>query len=121
VTTTCPSRAPCALSGDGGNLLGAINAFRAAHGKSAITGSTSEAAQKCAVGSGDGPSCPADYSWEPVPKLDGAAAVKKIVNNGGSSWLLDAHLKSVTVGWAYIPGKGQGAGSYECAVFKHDA
>ena len=91
----------------------AVNAFRTSHGRKAVPGTTTRAAQHCAVNSGDTQACPQSYFWEPVTGHNGADVVHKIAEKSdGSQFLLDPRLKSIQVGWAYHPG----AGGYECAI-----
>ena len=49
---SCPTTAPCALDGDIGNAIAAVNAYRAQHGKTPVPGIVSAAAQKCALSNG---------------------------------------------------------------------
>lgn len=110
----CHSTAPCSLSGDGG-VLAAVNAYRASHQQSALTGSVSTAATKCAMQNGDGASCTSNYFWEPMSALDGPALVTKIAGKAtGKAWLLDPSTKTIAIGWANL--SGSGSGSYACAV-----
>jgi hypothetical protein len=104
---------PCVLTGDPGNVVAAINAFRASHAAAAVTGSATQSAGSCAVHSGDTPYCSGSYYWTPVSTLQGAEVVSKIAGYGnGRSWLLDPHLTKVAVGWAEAS-----PNQYECAVY----
>jgi hypothetical protein len=105
-------RKPQRVAGDRGDVLGAINAFRARHGVHRIPGAVTTAAVACAAGSGDQSSCPSSYFWEPVSGADGAQVVQKIVaQSTGAQFLLDPSLKRVQIGW-----KSMGNGEWECAV-----
>ena len=106
---SCPTSAPCDLPDDVGNVVQAINAYRATHGKPAIQGTVTQAARTCAVSSGN--QCPNGFYWEPVGR-SGQQVITKIAANGGDSWLLDSRMTSVQVGWAYIPSSK----SFECAL-----
>ncbi len=110
---TCSTEPACTLPGDPGNTLAAVNAYRTSHGQLAIPGSVSRAAQTCAVHNGDSPPCPKSYFWEPVSGHNGNEVISKIAaKRDGAQFLLDPSVKSVHIGWAYIPSSG----SYECAV-----
>jgi hypothetical protein len=117
-TSTRPSTrscrpTPCVLTGDPGNVVAAINAFRASQAQPAVSGSAAQSAGSCAVHSGDTPYCSGSYYWTPVSKLQGAEVVSKIAGYGnGRSWLLDPHLTKVAVGWAEAS-----PNQYECAVY----
>lgn len=108
---SCPTSAPCSLPDDVGNAVQALNDYRTAHGRQAVTGHVTRAARSCAVSSGD--TCHSDFFWEPVGR-SGKQVITKIADSGskGTSWLLDRSMKSVAVGWAYIPSSK----SYECAL-----
>jgi len=111
-TTSCPST-PCVLQGDPGNVVAAINAFRASQAQPAVTGSAMQSAASCAVHAGDTPYCSGSYYWTPVSTLQGTEVVSKIAGYGhGRSWLLDPHLTKVAVGWAKASPT-----QYECAVY----
>jgi len=111
-TTSCRPT-PCVLIGDPGNVVAAINAFRAGHAAPAVTGSAAQSAGSCAVHSGDTPYCSGSYYWTPVSTLQGAEVVSKIAGYGnGRSWLLDPHLTKIAVGWAEAS-----PNQYECAVY----
>lgn len=107
---SCPSSSPCALPDDIGNLIGALNSYRASHGQPAVTGTVTQVAKTCAVTSGD--QCPSGFFWEPVGR-SGEQVLSKITDSGkGTSALLDPGLKAIQVGWAYIPASH----SFECAL-----
>lgn len=109
---SCPTSAPCALPDDIGDAVKAVNDYRAANGRSAITGSVTKRATTCAVGSGETASCPSGYYWEPVGR-SGGQVVQKIANSPkGKAFLLDKSLTAIEVGWAYIPSSH----SYECVL-----
>ena len=92
------------LTTDGGNLIGAINKYRLAHGVPSVPGKVSTAAERCSVGNGDSGNCPQYYYWEPVSRWKGKDVVEKIVNNGGGAeYLLNSSVKSIEVGWALDP------------------
>jgi len=109
----CPSAAPCAVPGDAGQLVAAVNRYRTAHGRSAVSGNVSAQAQQCALKQGDGPACAPSFAWEPLPTQDGAKAIGLVAGrSAGAQWLLDPGMKSFSVGWAYA------GGQYECAILK---
>lgn len=112
-TATCPTNAPCAVPGDAGDAVQALNAYRAAHGVRAVHGTVTRAAQACAVSSGN--TCPSHYFWEPVGR-SGRQVIQKIAASGGKgvSFLLDKSMREVAVGWAYLPRSH----SYECAIIR---
>jgi hypothetical protein len=109
---SCPTDSPCTLSTDGGDLIGAINAYRARQGVGPAQGVVTKATQRCAIQNGDSSACPFAYYWEPVPHWNGRQVVEKIIGNGGGSYLLNPATKTFAVGWAYDPAAGQ----YYCAV-----
>jgi len=97
-SATCPTSAPCALDGDVGNAIPAINAYRTAHGKSAVPASVSEAAKQCALHRGNG--CSGGWAeTELSAPANGAQAVAKISQ---FARFLEP-MKSIEVGWAYDP------------------
>jgi hypothetical protein len=115
----CPSAVPCAVPGDAGQAVTALNQFRTEHGQPPVPGAVTPQAQQCAVGEGSGPSCEPHYSWQPVSTQDGSKVISGIAGrNDGTQWLLDPAMSSFSVGWAYAPGAGGGAGHYECAILK---
>jgi hypothetical protein len=115
----CPTPAACVVDGDIGQMVKAVNDFRAAHGVAPVAGAVTAAAQACAVQQGDGPSCAPHYFWEPVPAQDGIQVMAKIAAGAnGTAWLLDPGMAGLSVGWAYVPGPTGGAGLFECAVLK---
>ncbi len=110
----CLSAGPCAVDGDDGGVVDAVNQFRVSHGRAAVTGTVSGKAQQCALKQGEGPSCDPHFAWEAVPTQDGQRVVSMITARGeGKTWLLDAGITSFSIGWAYAPGSG-----YECAILK---
>jgi hypothetical protein len=111
---SCPTAAPCAVGTDVGKVVAAINRYRIAHGRPAVTGSVTRAAQICALQSGDLASCHGGYYWEPVAR-SGQEVVDKIVAGGGVSWLLDTNMTRLAVGWAYLPASK----SFYCAVISN--
>ena len=108
----CPTPGACAVPGDAGQLVAAVNAFRTSHGRAAVAGAVSPQAQQCALSQGNGAACAQSFAWEPVPTQDGEKVVALIAGRGGD-WLLDPSMTSFSVGWAYAPGTG-----YECAILK---
>ena len=114
----CPSAKPCAVPGDNGGAVAALNKFRASHGLPAVAGSASADAQQCALGQGNGPTCQPHYAWQPVATQDGVQAINKVAQQDGGKWLLDPAMSSFSVGWAYTPGAGGGPGSYQFVVLK---
>jgi len=90
--------------------IAAVNDYRTQHGKDAVVGRVGSAAQDCALHNGSG--CTGGWAETEVPKLDGAAAVQKI--------LPFAHLlndmKDFQIGWAYDPG----AKMYYFAIVRND-
>jgi hypothetical protein len=110
----CPSATPCAVTGDDGGVVDAVNKFRVSHGRPAVPGSVSANAQQCALKQGNGPTCVPHYAWEAVPTQDGQMVITMIAGrSSGLQWLLDPGISSFSVGWAYAPGSG-----YECAILK---
>ncbi|HEX9232082.1 MAG TPA: hypothetical protein VF869_09235 [Jatrophihabitantaceae bacterium] len=110
----CLSAGPCAVDGDDGGVVDAVNKFRVSHGRTAVSGTVSAKAQQCALKQGEGPSCDPHFAWEAVPTQDGQQVVSMITARGeGKKWLLDAGITSFSIGWAYAPGSG-----YECAILK---
>jgi hypothetical protein len=94
---SCPTPAPCALDGDIGNAIAAVNAYRTAHGKPAVPGTVSPLAQKCAASNGS--DCSGGWAESPVPTPDGQAALDKVL-----SFAHDLNtMKSFEIGWAYNP------------------
>lgn len=114
----CPSTKPCAVPGDNGGAVAALNNFRSSHGQHAVSGAVSAQAQQCALGQGNGPTCQPHYAWQPVATQDGAAAIKKMAQQDGGKWLLDPAMRSFSVGWAYVPGGNGGPGTYEFVILK---
>lgn len=113
VVLTCTGTPACVLPGDPGGVLQALNAYRRSQGSSPVRGGASGPAQTCAVNNGDGGSCPRSYFWEPVTGHDGGEVISKIAANpDGRQFLLDPQVRSVQIGWAYLPSSR----GYECAV-----
>ena len=106
----CPTSAPCVVDGDGG-ALAAVDAYRSAHGMTAVPGGVTTNAQVCARRRGTGPTCVPHYAWTSLGDQDGAKAVAKIASFG-SGWLLDPKTTAISVGWAYV------GGQYECVLLK---
>jgi hypothetical protein len=110
---SCPTSSPCAVPDDIGDAVGALNAYRTAHGKKPVRGQVTDAATRCALNSGN--SCPGGYFWEPVGR-SGQQVVQKIAAmNDGTSWLLDDKMTAVQVGWAYVPASH----SFECVLISN--
>lgn len=110
----CPSAGPCAVDGDDGGAVDAVNSYRVSHGRPAVPGTVTAKAQQCALKQGEGPSCDPHFAWEAVPTQDGQRVVSLITaRREGKKWLLDAGITSFSIGWAYAPGSG-----YECAILK---
>lgn len=97
---SCPTSSRCIVPGDGGTIA-AINAYRAANGKSAASGTVSAAAQRCALT--DGGDCAGSWAESQVPDGTAAAAIGKVRSLGK----LLADYRSFAVGWAYDPGSKQ--------------
>jgi hypothetical protein len=114
----CPSAKPCAVPGDSGGAVAALNKYRASHGQHSVPGAASAQAQQCALGQGDGPTCQPHYAWQPVATQDGAQAINKMAQQDGGKWLLDPAMSSFSVGWAYTPGANGGPGTYQFVVLK---
>ena len=114
----CPSVTPCAVAGDNGGAVAALNKFRASHGRPAVGGAASAQAQQCALTQGNGPTCQPHYAWQPVATQDGVQAISKMAQQDGGAWLLDPAMSSFSVGWAYTPGPNGGPGSYQFVVLK---
>jgi hypothetical protein len=110
-TPSCPTTSACALDGDVGGAVDAINAYRTQHNQKAVPGTVSSAAKKCALHNGSG--CSGNYAESQVAKPTGAAAVAKISKLGK---LLDPSLTSFAIGWAYDPQAKQ----YFFAVIRQD-
>jgi hypothetical protein len=95
---SCPTDQTCILDGDIGNAVEAINAYRTAHGQSAVPGAVSAQAQDCALHNGSG--CSGGWAETELSTPDANEAVKKMT--AFADWL-DPHLSSIEVGWAYDP------------------
>lgn len=109
----CGAAKSCAVPGDAGQLVAAVNRFRTTHGRAAVSGTVTPKAQQCAVAQGNGPNCEPSYAWEPVPTQDGPKAVELAAGRTqGAQWLLDPEMRSFEVGWAYANGQ------WECAILK---
>jgi hypothetical protein len=114
----CPSAKPCAVPGDSGGAVAALNKFRASHGVPAVAGTASAQAQQCALDQGSGPTCQPHYAWQPVATQDGVQAIAKMAQQDGGKWLLDPAMSSFSVGWAYTPAVNGGPGTYQFVVLK---
>jgi hypothetical protein len=109
--TKCPTSQTCILAGDIGNGIQAVNDYRMQHGHPAVPGEVSAEAQTCAVHNGNG--CSGGWSETELATPDGAEAVQKILK---FAKLLDPHLTTFEVGWAYDPG----AKLYYFAIIRND-
>jgi hypothetical protein len=109
-TKDCPTDQPCALDGDYGKAIDAINAYRAENGQKPVPGTVSKAAQKCALSNGS--DCSGGWAESQVPTMDGTQAVKKVASLGK----LLQPMKSFGIGWAYSPSQKQ----YYFAVVRTD-
>lgn len=94
---SCPTSAPCALDGDIGNAIGAVNAYRVGHGKKPVPGSVTKAAQDCAVSNGS--HCSGSWAESQVPAADGQAALAKVMSRAHDI----ESMPAFQVGWAYDP------------------
>lgn len=110
-TASCPTSAACALEGDIGGAVDAINAYRTQHDQQAVPGRVSSAAKQCALANGSG--CTGGWAESQVSRPTGNAAVAKISSLGR---LLDPAMKSFEVGWAYDPQSKQ----YFFAIIRND-
>jgi hypothetical protein len=95
---SCPTSQRCALDGDIGNAVAAVNAYRTEHGKPAVPGTVSAAAKQCALRNGNG--CSGGWAETTLSSPDGPAAVKNILPFAK----LLSPMQSFGVGWAYDPG-----------------
>jgi hypothetical protein len=95
---SCPTSQRCALDGDIGNAVAAVNAYRTQHGKPAVPGAVSAAAKQCALQNGNG--CSGGWAETTLSAPDGQAAVKNILPFAK----LLSPMQSFGVGWAYDPG-----------------
>ena len=109
-TRSCPGSDACALQGDPGDAVRAINDFRDAHGKASIPGSVTKAAQQCALSNGG--NCAGGWALTYGSSLDGAQLVKKIAPRAK----LLTNMNSIQVGWAYDPSSKL----YYLATIRHD-
>lgn len=96
--TTCPTATPCALAGDAGGAVAAVNAARAADHQPAVSGQTSQAAQQCALTKGN--ECSGSWAVTWGSAADGTGLVARIPDH---TELLDPKLTGFQVGWAYFP------------------
>lgn len=94
---SCPSSTPCALEGDIGNAITAVNAYRVEHGAAAAPGTVSAAAQQCAASNGS--DCSGEWAETWVSTADGQQAVTKVLSYAHSI----TSMKSFEIGWAYDP------------------
>lgn len=94
---SCPSSTPCALQGDIGNAITAVNAYRVAHGAAAAPGTVGAAAQQCAASNGS--DCSGEWAETWVSTADGQQAVTKVLSYAHSI----TSMKSFEIGWAYDP------------------
>jgi hypothetical protein len=110
-STSCPTAQTCALDGDPGNAIQAINDFRTAHGLPTVPGSVTPQAQSCAVNNGNG--CSGGWAETELADPNGQEAVQKIEQYAHFE---DPQMTSVEVGWAYDPG----AKLYYFAIVRND-
>jgi hypothetical protein len=94
---SCPTSAPCALDGDIGNAIAAVNAYRSEHGKPAVPGTVTAAAQQCALSNGS--DCSGGWAESQVASADGQAALAKVLSFAHD---IDT-MTSFEIGWAYDP------------------
>ncbi len=111
---SCPGNKTCAVQGDVGGAMRAINAYRAQHGRKAVPTTSSQAAQRCALTEGD--TCPSSFVWVRVDDLSGSAVVKGVTGFHSSDDLLSDSARSYAVGWAYNPASK----TVSCAVIRND-
>lgn len=97
-SASCPTSAPCTVSTDIGNAVGAVNALRAQMHLTPVTGTLSQAALACALS--NGAHCTGAWAETYLNTPDGAAAIAKIPDH---QELLSPTLKSIEYGWAYSP------------------
>lgn len=100
-TASCPTKDMCNVEGDISGTTTAINAFRADHNRKPIQAQISDAAQKCALTSGN--DCPSSFVWVHVDGLSGNDVVDGVVGFHSSDELLDPKTKSFEIGWAFDP------------------
>ncbi|WP_375500144.1 hypothetical protein [uncultured Jatrophihabitans sp.] len=113
-TPSCPSDATCAVKGDVGGAMSAINVYRALHGKNAVPTTSTSEAEQCALTSGS--KCPSSFVWVRVDDLSGSGVVQGVTGFNSSDDLLDDSAKSFAVGWAYNPASK----SLSCALLRND-
>ena len=106
----CAAGAPCVVGGTG-QVESALDQYRRAHGSQGVAAVVTDAAQRCAVTGGDGPSCADPFAVARERQQSGHQAVDDIASGYGN-WLLDPNLRSVEVGWAYDPRTAQ----YVCVL-----
>jgi hypothetical protein len=106
----CPGHRTCTVAGDGG-VIAAIDAYRAAHGRTAVPTAASAAAQTCALHQGADRYCAEHWIWTTVASQSGTGCVHKF-SAFNPTWLLDARAKSFSIGWAYA------GGTYQCVATK---
>jgi hypothetical protein len=93
-------------------VQGALAAYRRAHGTDGnVAAVVTDAAQRCALTRGDGPTCADPFAVARERQQNGSQAVGDI-GAGYGNWLLDPNLHSVAVGWAYDRPSGQ----YVCVL-----
>ena len=92
--------------------MAAINQYRVQHGLPAVSGAVTPAAQMCAVTNGD--QCTGSWAESQVPSPNGKDALQKVMPLTN---LLDPHLASLEVGWAYDPA----AREYYFAIISNDS
>ena len=92
----CAGSSPCVVPGDGG-VGSALNTARAQRGSPPVPVAVSGAAQQCAIALG----CNGQYALQAERAQDGAAAVRDLLAESGSDWLLAPGTPAIGVGWAY--------------------
>jgi hypothetical protein len=96
----CGRSASCVVGGTGA-VQAALAGYRRAHGVDGnVSAFVTEAAQRCALTHGDGPSCADPFAVAREGEQSGSRAIGDI-GAGYGNWLLDPGLQAVEVGWAY--------------------
>jgi hypothetical protein len=107
----CGSNASCVVSGTGA-VQAALASYRRAHGADgSVSAVVTDAAQRCALTRGDGPTCGDPFAVAREDEQNGSRAVADIAAGYGN-WLLDPTLHAVEVGWAY----DSDSASYLCVL-----
>jgi hypothetical protein len=107
----CGPNASCIIGGAGA-VPAALTDYRRAHGADGnVSAVVTEAAQRCALTRGDGPTCADPFAVARERAQNGVQAIDDI-GAGYGNWLLDPDLHAVEVGWAY----DSRARSYVCVL-----